>query len=78
MNIHSNDGPPVGIVGRQKGADTMKKIKLANDMTITGWGRIAKGTAFKVQKFNKRFVYVEVADRVILRLARKRDCITVY
>ena len=56
----------------------MKKIKLANDMMIPGWGRIAKDTAFKVQKFNKRYVYVEVADRVILRLARKRDCITLY
>ncbi len=56
----------------------MRKIKLANDMFIPGWGRIAKDTAFKVQKFNKRYVYVEVADRVILRLARKRDCVTVY
>ena len=56
----------------------MKKIKIKHDMNIPGWGRISAGTPFKVERFNKRFVYVEVAERVTLRLARKADCEIVY
>ena len=56
----------------------MRKIKLAQDMSVPGWGRIAKDTAFKVQRFNKRYVYVELKPGVVLQLARKRDCVVVY
>ena len=56
----------------------MRKIKLAHDADIPGWGRIAKDTAFKVMRFNKRYVYVELKPGIILQLARKRDCIIVY
>lgn len=56
----------------------MKKIKTRNDMTIPGWGFIPAGTPFKVEKYNARFVYVEVNRGVILRLARKRDCEIMY
>jgi hypothetical protein len=56
----------------------MKKIKTRNDMNIPGWGFIPAGTLFKVDRYNARFVYVEVNNRVILRLARKRDCEIMY
>lgn len=56
----------------------MKKIKTARDLMIPGWGRILKGTPFKVLRFNKRFVYVKVNEGCELRLARKRDCEIVY
>ena len=56
----------------------MRKIKLKHDMRIPGWGTIAKDTAFKVCRFNSRFVYVNVAPKVELRLARKADCEIVY
>ena len=56
----------------------MKKIKTRRDLNIPGWGFIPAGTQFKVEKFNKRFVYVEVKERVTLRLARKADCEVLY
>lgn len=56
----------------------MKKIRLKNDMNIKGWGLLPKGTALNVIRFNKRFVYCELKERVTLRLARKADCEIVY
>ena len=56
----------------------MKKIKISHDLNIPGWGVIKAGTAFKVQKYNKRFVYVELQSGAVLRLNRKSDCETVY
>lgn len=56
----------------------MRKIKISHDLMIPGWGLIRKGTAFKVERYNSRFVYVLLADRCELRLARKADCIKVY
>lgn len=56
----------------------MKKIKTSHELNIPGWGTIPAGTAFKVERFNKRFVYVMVKERVSLRLARKADCEVVY
>ena len=56
----------------------MKKIAIKHDMNIPGWGLIEEGTTFKVDRFNKRFVYVKLHERVELRLARKGDCIVIY
>lgn len=56
----------------------MRKIKTKNNLNIPGWGFIPAGTAFKVQKFNSKFVYIEINSGVILRLARKKDCEIVY
>lgn len=56
----------------------MKKIKTSHDLNIPGWGFIPAGTAFMVEKFNKRFVYIKLRERVTLRLARKADCEIVY
>lgn len=56
----------------------MRKIKLSHDMNIPGWGWLRQGQEFKVESYNSRFVYVLLADRVRLRLARKADCIKVY
>ena len=67
----------------------MRKIKTRQDMNIPGWGFIPKDTPFKVIRFNKRFVYVEmplsdyaiehgVTKGATLRLARKRDCVILY
>lgn len=56
----------------------MKKIRTKHDLQIPGWGNISAGTEFKVDKFNKRFVYVKLKDRVTLRLARKADCEVIY
>lgn len=56
----------------------MRKIKISHDLSIPGWGVIKAGTAFKVQKFNKRFVYVELQSGAALRLSRKSDCEIVY
>lgn len=56
----------------------MRKIKTRHDLNIPGWGHIPAGTPFKVERFNKRYVYVLVNDRVELKLARKADCIIVY
>lgn len=61
-----------------QGGNEMRKIKTKHDMNIPGWGVIPSGTAFKVEKFNKRFVYVLVKDGVTLRLARKADCEVMY
>lgn len=38
----------------------MKKIELKEDLKIVGYGTIPKGTVFKVEKFNSRFVYVKI------------------
>ena len=62
----------------QKKGTNMKKIKTRHDLNIPGWGKIPAGTQFKVLRFNKRFIYVMVNDRVELRLARKTDCEIVY
>ena len=56
----------------------MRKIRLRHDVVVPGWGRIAAGTAFKVARYNSRFVYVELRPSVELRLARKADCEKVY
>ena len=56
----------------------MRKIKTSHDLNIPGWGFIPAGTPFKVERFNKRFIYVLVNDRVELRLARKADCEVIY
>lgn len=56
----------------------MKKIKTKHDLNIIGWGYIPAGTPFKVERFNKRFVYVMLKERVELRLARKADCEVIY
>ena len=62
----------------RKGDDKMKKIKTNHDLNIPGWGFIPAGTAFKVERFNKRFIYVLVNSKVELRLARKADCEVIY
>lgn len=56
----------------------MRKIKIKHDMNIPGWGWLRQGQEFKVESYNSRFVYVLLADRVRLRLARKADCEKVY
>ena len=56
----------------------MRKIKTKNELNIPGWGRIPAGTPFKVERFNKRFVYVKVKENIELRLARKADCEVMY
>lgn len=56
----------------------MKRIRVTHDMQIPGYGLIRKGTEFDVDRYNKRFVYAIVHERVILRLARKRDTEVVY
>lgn len=61
-----------------EGGSKMRKIKTKHDMVIPGWGKISAGTPFKVERFNKRFVYVRVKENVELRLARKADCEVIY
>ena len=56
----------------------MKKIRLIHDVIVPGWGVIPAGAAFRVARYNSRFVYVLLRDRVELRLARKGDCEKVY
>ena len=56
----------------------MKKIRTKHNLEIPGWGHIPAGTEFKVDKFNKRFIYVKLHERVTLRLARKADCEVIY
>lgn len=56
----------------------MRKIRLKHDMNIPGRGWLRKGEEFKVEEYNTRFVYVLLAERVRLRLARKSDCEKVY
>ena len=63
---------------KYKGGYTMKKIKLRRDLNIPGWGKIPADTSFTVERFNKRFIYVLLNDRVELKLARKADCIILY
>ena len=36
----------------------MRKIRLKQPVTVMGVGTIPEGTQFKVDKYNKRFVYV--------------------
>ena len=62
---------------RQKVRIKMRKITLKHDMQIPGYGTLKEGTPFKVEKFNKRFVYVKLSNST-LRLARKSDCNVVY
>lgn len=47
----------------------MKKIELKEDVSVMCVGIIPKGTTFKVEKFNKRFVYVKYLG-CTLRLLR--------
>lgn len=56
----------------------MRKIRLRHDMTVPGWGFISAGTAFRVARYNSRYVYVELRPKVELRLARKADCEKIY
>lgn len=56
----------------------MRKIKTKHELKIPGFGIIPKGTAFKVERFNKRFVYCKLNYGTELRLARKADCEVVY
>ena len=55
----------------------MRRVKTAHDMTVPGWGFIDAGTYLKVHHSNSRFVYVELRTDVLLRLARKSDCVRV-
>lgn len=55
----------------------MKKIELAKDVPLMGVGiTIPKGTSFKVEDFNSRFVYVRWKNNQ-LRLSRK-DVVVKY
>ena len=56
----------------------MRKITTKHDLQIPGYGFIPEGTAFKVDHYNKRFVYVILGNGVILQLARKADCNVIY
>ncbi|MBR4377339.1 MAG: hypothetical protein IKP50_00415 [Bacilli bacterium] len=56
----------------------MKKIRLRNDLKISGYGMILKGTEYKVEKYNTRYVYIRVESGALLRLARRGDCEVVY
>lgn len=56
----------------------MRKIKLKHDMQIPGYGKLEAGHPFKVESFNKRYVYVKLHPGLTLRLARKADCEVVY
>lgn len=56
----------------------MRKIEIKHDIMIPGWGYIKEGTRYKVERFNKRHVYVKMVSGAILRLARKRDCNIIY
>lgn len=56
----------------------MKKIKTSRELNIPGWGIIPAESEFKVEKFNKRFVYVKLTEYTTLRLAKKADCIVLY
>ena len=48
----------------------MRKIELKDNVKVMGVGVIPKGTAFKVEKFNSRNVYVDFMG-CQLRLPRK-------
>lgn len=48
----------------------MKKIRLIKDLKIIGYGTIKSGTEFKVEKYNTRYVYVDL-NRCTLQLSRK-------
>lgn len=56
----------------------MRKIRIRKDLNVPGWGMIRKGTEFRVDRFNSRFVYVSLREGVNLRLARKADCEKIY
>lgn len=56
----------------------MRKIRISHDLNVPGWGMIPQGTEYKVERFNSRYVYVELNRGVELRLARKADTETVY
>lgn len=56
----------------------MKKIEISHNLTIPGWGIIPAGQQFKVEKYNSRYVYIKLKERVILRVARKADCKIIY
>lgn len=56
----------------------MKRIAIKHDIQVPGWGMIKEGSQYKVDKFNSRYVYIKLHEHVILRLARKGDCIVLY
>jgi len=56
----------------------MKKICVRRDIVVPGWGLIPAGSAFRVDRYNSRYVYVKLAEGVVLRLARKSDCEKIY
>ena len=56
----------------------MRKIRIKHDLNIPGWGLLRKGEEYRVESYNSRFVYILLADRVRLRLARNGDCEKVY
>lgn len=47
----------------------MKKVKLKEDVNFVGWTTLKKGTILKSEKFNSRYVYVELAGKQ-LRIPR--------
>lgn len=48
----------------------MKKVRLIKDLKIIGYGTIKSGTEFKVEKYNTRYVYVDL-NGCTLQLSRK-------
>lgn len=48
----------------------MKKVRLIKDLKIIGYGTIKSGTEFKVEKYNTRYVYVDL-NGCALQLSRK-------
>ena len=47
----------------------MKKVTIAHDMYIKGYGTIKADTVFRVVKFNSRYIYADVGPCCTLRLA---------
>lgn len=48
----------------------MEKVELVNDISVYGVGAIKKGTQFKVDVFNSKYVYVTYLD-CTLQISRK-------
>ena len=38
----------------------MKKVRIKEDIKIIGFGYVRKGEIYKVEKYNSRFVYLNV------------------
>lgn len=54
----------------KKKTEVLRKVKLAHDVEIIGFDTIPKGTEFKVEKHNSRYVYVKYHN-CELQLSRK-------